>query len=655
MLASLRPADDERVELAVGAQRLPPHAGPISGSGLVTVKDLLRALWQRRLPLEAPVREKGAELWEAYAGDDPRRLFVLLRKELPPPLCADRAAYAARFPRRIAGRLRLSRLDTVLLEAARDEADVPSVIQAVERAGLDGALPKAYVQDRLLDHVEHQPPTLALAADTSLPPFVQPSTHRYRLTPHGLRLLDRGADGPEELPPLDIGGYRADATAPVWVVCEDGAEPRLEEWAPGPAEEPAWNRPLQSFIAAPSLGRIKIYHDFDWERVSGHRRRSFPGAGSLAAEAQWSCPPGKSPALLLSDQPLPMSTFQKTLQTAREAVFVRQPLAVFDRHRPALENTAHLVLGGSAGGSLIMLGITPQTILAERDPCTIGPCRADPQAHLETRNRFWAEQDPRWADRPGQRLLAEPPAGRLCLWAGTAWAEQLFLWRMCDELARASVDPARIDVPFLDEERAGSRMTIGSCNPSTLWRLWLRRTPLSAALLARGAALWRAYVADTPAPLVALCADEHPDPLRPRLTELAALLPRRTARGLALSRLDHSLLVPFRAGPGPWFLGLQIDADRWYPMMDMFGDLMLEARSAAWTRAAPPALERHYEGEHRGAHRYRLTPHGERLLAEGFRDPSELLPLPFGGYANDGRAPVWVCVEGEGLRLEPWP
>ncbi len=547
-LACLRPEDRGRVDVAFLPEGCGRRYEIVLPSGLaITPPALYRAVWQRRAALSARCHARGAELWRAYAGDDPRRFLALAEQELPPLLHVERAAWLLRFPRVLAGRLRLSPLDSALLGALL-EGERPA-IGVVHRAARAGVQVLDWLGDyvpslRLLAWTEGPLPALELVERSELPVH-----HRYRLTPHGRRLLDQGAGGPEEIPPIDIGGYRADATPPIWAVDEDGERPQL-------------------VLAPPS---------------------------------------------------------------------------------PPLEGTAHFVLGDSAGGSLLMLGLAPQAILRAWDPCTDGPCRADPRAHLRVRARAWPAETSPWAGRVFGRRVAEAAGGRLCLWIGTDWGEQLFLWRMCDKLVREAVAPARIEVVFLDEAlENGCPRTIGMCDPHRLQKLWRQRMPTSAKLLARGAALWHAFVADTPAPFAALCAEEHPDPLRPRLTELASLLPRRTARGLALSRLDHTLLAPFRDGPGRWLRGLEDCARGWDALLQAFGDRMLQDRVVGWSRAAPPALECSRPSARSGADVYRLTPHGERLLAEGFRDPSEHLPLPFGGYANDGRTPVWVCVEGNG-------
>ncbi len=422
---------------------------------------------------------------------------------------------------------------------------------------------------------------------------------------------------------------------------------------------PPWKRPLQSFTAPKSLGGITVYHDFDWEALFGHRRKLFPGAKKLAAQAREACPAGKTPALLLTDQPL-AERFFRLIQTADAAVLVAQPEAVFAR-RERVTGSFQIVLGGSPSGALGKLVADRSTIYFDWDPCTTGPCREDPAAHRRVRESLWAEwapESPQWLGS-GERMVAALGAlterGRLCVWTGPAWDEQLFLWRVLDCLERLGTDPAGVDLAVVPDEPAlaPDRGSIRHCGPRQLWNLWRLRTHLEAEVLARGAALWRAFVAPTPARLAALCAKEQPPPLFPRVDELGALLPGRSATGLGLSRLDRALLGPFREGPGRPFCVVQRNQEAWMELMDHFGDVLLVDRIVAWSQAPQPALSMEGDAEESHWNVFRLTPHGERLLAEGFRDPSEHLPLPFGGYANDGRAPVWVCLEGDEARVAP--
>ena len=50
------------------------------------------------------------------------------------------------------------------------------------------------------------------------------------------------------------------------------------------------------------LAGIRVHHDFEWLAMFGHDRATFPRGKSLADLVARDCPPGKRPALLLTDQ-----------------------------------------------------------------------------------------------------------------------------------------------------------------------------------------------------------------------------------------------------------------------------------------------------------------------------------------------------------------
>lgn len=75
-----------------------------------------------------------------------------------------------------------------------------------------------------------------------------------------------------------------------------------------PAEETPcpvpWLHPVAYFVGSRSrLAGIHVFHDFDWDQVVGHSRRAFLGGRRLALLVQSHCPPGKTPALLLTTDP----------------------------------------------------------------------------------------------------------------------------------------------------------------------------------------------------------------------------------------------------------------------------------------------------------------------------------------------------------------
>ena len=62
----------------------------------------------------------------------------------------------------------------------------------------------------------------------------------------------------------------------------------------------SWPLGLDVFKGAANLSSIRVYHDFAWHSVFGHRRRTFPNGYSLTRIVKKSCPDGREPALLLT-------------------------------------------------------------------------------------------------------------------------------------------------------------------------------------------------------------------------------------------------------------------------------------------------------------------------------------------------------------------
>lgn len=65
-----------------------------------------------------------------------------------------------------------------------------------------------------------------------------------------------------------------------------------------------WNRPLERRRGSPKrLDGLDIYYDFNWMNYFPDGRAQFKNGQCLARLARGDCPPGKAPALLLTDQP----------------------------------------------------------------------------------------------------------------------------------------------------------------------------------------------------------------------------------------------------------------------------------------------------------------------------------------------------------------
>ena len=57
---------------------------------------------------------------------------------------------------------------------------------------------------------------------------------------------------------------------------------------------------LHTFLGGERLACIRVYYDFDWEKIITHNRAVFRNGKCLAERVKRDCPEGKTPALILT-------------------------------------------------------------------------------------------------------------------------------------------------------------------------------------------------------------------------------------------------------------------------------------------------------------------------------------------------------------------
>jgi hypothetical protein len=148
-----------------------------------------------------------------------------------------------------------------------------------------------------------------------------------------------------------------------------------------------WNRQLNHRRGADRrLGGIDVYHDFEWRSQFSDQRTQFRNGECMAANVQGQCPPGKTPALLLTDQD---DVDEGYRETPRHLVFVLNlPRYLHTYADPSLAYQAHRL-----GGGLTQLGP-----LNERAGDRVRAGAAVLEAQIDF------DQIAAWAGEDGERL-----------------------------------------------------------------------------------------------------------------------------------------------------------------------------------------------------------------------------------------------------------
>jgi hypothetical protein len=322
---------------------------------------------------------------------------------------------------------------------------------------------------------------------------------------------------------------------------------------------------------------------------------------------------------------------------------------------PTFQRAIHLA-PASASPALRRAGA--RHVVALDDRITHGPSAADPRAHARLRRAFVREVGAgRGAPDLGSTLSALPDDLGLVLWTSAAWRDVVAAVSAIDALRRARVPPARLRLaaasgprPVADRSRRDLSLALS------------RASPLTPAQVRAAAGLWLAFTYRTPAAIERARrrrASAFPG-FGAAAASHAALFPVVEAGDpdrLRLSALDAAVLGGLSRF---WWRDagevVRAGGRRARALALAHGEALFRTRLLDWTATSPePAVE--FRVRTRGGApdlRFRITPHGRAILANGL--PSRSAPaLAAGGQVAYRGRPLWVCeAAAEGWRLVPW-
>jgi hypothetical protein len=202
-------------------------------------EESFRSAFARRRPLSARTLREGASLWRKFASPSPR-LFEEARlrgSEAFPDLSVVAEPLGWFFPRvedEAGKRLRLGTLDQLLLDQLSPDDWLRPVELLRERRVLEHFFPLGdeLIGRRLRAWSAHQP-TAPLLLHRQVKGVNRWTRVEYRLTSSGLRIREEGLGRAEEAPLLEVGGFRAYAGKPPWVLHSQGEGWRLRPLAAG--------------------------------------------------------------------------------------------------------------------------------------------------------------------------------------------------------------------------------------------------------------------------------------------------------------------------------------------------------------------------------------------------------------------------------------
>jgi hypothetical protein len=324
----------------------------------------------------------------------------------------------------------------------------------------------------------------------------------------------------------------------------------------------------------------------------------------------------------------------------------------------AIDRAIHLAPGRAAGVRLREAGARHVVLLEEG--LTHGPSSADPHRHARLRRAHRAEAtgaSVRGAADLAATLDVLPAELPVVLWTSGAWRDVLAAVQALVALRRARVLARRVRLAL-----AEGPQPIGERAARALPRVLGRSRPVRPGEVRAAAAAWRAFTARTPAALERARRRPGAFPgFTASVAAHAALFPRveRAAPGrLSLSALDRALLAGLSRF---WWrdVGEVVRAagGAGRDLAWAHGEPLLRWRLLDWcaTEPDPPAEFRVQSRGSRPEIRFRVTPAGRRLLAEGLADPRRAPPLAAGGQVAFRGRPLWVCEsEGDRWRLAPW-
>jgi hypothetical protein len=291
----------------------------------------------------------------------------------------------------------------------------------------------------------------------------------------------------------------------------------------------------------------------------------------------------------------------------------------------------------------------------------LGPCSLDPAVHMRLRADFWNEEPiirrsyTTSFRRVAKALAADEP---VVIWSTPLYNDRVAIWAFCS--FRLLHRPAHPDLslvvvgeivpahpPLLFDE--GWVRT----NPALARKAWETIRPLSVAEVREKADFWKKLTAPSP---ILSGRPPRETPSRKELfamgTYQAGFFPRRTERGLALSRLDALLLGCARKAPAtpPRFISRAGERGELLNWMHLTGDIFLFNRLAQWAKRGALHAKPYIAPNGWHTALYNMTDTGRAILRDGLTSIDQAPPIPIGGVpAYDPKDP-WVVVEEPGKR-----
>ena len=217
------------------------NSGAPQDTSLCNINDerLAQAFADRR-PLHRGLLRSGAAMWRRYAASSPRAFDAARRQgnlHFPDlPIIAE--LHGMFFPRVVGSRsttLRLSAIDQIFFNQIQTDAWVRPIDMLRNIRSLGEFLclvGDTFLPDRLRALAGHCPENPLLLSRQIKEGVNHLTRVAYQLTPHGVRVRDRGLDRAGDVPPLFVGGCEVYAGNRPWARRLTGTRWRIERLDP---------------------------------------------------------------------------------------------------------------------------------------------------------------------------------------------------------------------------------------------------------------------------------------------------------------------------------------------------------------------------------------------------------------------------------------
>lgn len=199
---------------------------PVSSLGVFNEEEFQTAFANLQ-PLRKKVADSGATLWRKFAAKSPLAFDAARRKGARafPDLKVSSEVFGAVFPQRVGRKLRLSKFDQAILDAARrDQWRRPVDLFRANNFETLFLFGDMHFAHRLQEWARHSPTSPVLLAKTEPKAVSSFTAVSYQLTEHGKKLRDEGLENPTDAPPFFMGGWVLYSDDPTWVRRNRGQE-----------------------------------------------------------------------------------------------------------------------------------------------------------------------------------------------------------------------------------------------------------------------------------------------------------------------------------------------------------------------------------------------------------------------------------------------